>query len=229
MNKSNKQGAFLRRREKRVLVVGDIHAPFELDGYLSFLKSTAKEWNVTDVVFIGDVIDNHYSSYHESEPQTMGADEELLQAAQHLKPFYKAFPKAYVTIGNHDRIVARKAKTAGLSQIWLRDYSDVLDTPGWTFVENITIDGVLYTHGEGGTARTRMKKELKSVVQGHLHTQAYIDYQVESDYKIFGMQVGCGIDRKSFAMAYGKDYGKPSISCGVILGGHTPNLITANL
>jgi hypothetical protein len=29
-------------------------------------------------------------------------------------------------------------------------------------------------HGEGGTAKNRMKSELRSQVQGHLHTQLYV-------------------------------------------------------
>ena len=71
--------------------------------------------------------------------------------------------------------------------------------------------------GEGGTARSKMKAELQSVVQGHLHSQAYTDHLVGSNFKIFGMQVGCGIDRRSYAMAYAKAGKKPAIGCGIIL------------
>ena len=78
---------------------------------------------------------------------------------------------------------------------------------------------MLYIHGEGGTARTKMKKELHSVVQGHLHTQGYIEWVVGSRFKIFGMQVGCGINKYSYAMAYGKNFPKPFISCAVVLNG----------
>lgn len=39
------------------------------------------------------------------------------------------------------------------------------------------------------------------------------------------MQVGCGIDRNSYAMAYGKNFPKPFISCAVVLNdGKTPIL-----
>jgi hypothetical protein len=31
------------------------------------------------------------------------------------------------------------------------------------------------------------------------------------------MQVGCGVDDKSYAMAYGKNHPKSAISCGVVL------------
>ena len=48
-----------------VLVIGDLHEPFCLDGYLDFCIEQQKKWNCDKVIFIGDVIDNHYASYHE--------------------------------------------------------------------------------------------------------------------------------------------------------------------
>ena len=66
----------LKHRDKsieNVLVIGDIHAPFELGkGYLQFCKDTYKEYNCNRVVFIGDIIDNHYSSYHETDADGLG-------------------------------------------------------------------------------------------------------------------------------------------------------------
>lgn len=209
--------ANLKSKENRVLVIGDLHEPFCLDKYFEHCKKIYQKWNCNQVVFIGDVIDSHYSSFHETDPDGLGGGEELNLAIKRLSKWVKAFPKAYVTSGNHDRIISRKAFSGGIPKKWIREYNEVLEAPSWQFVESIVIDDVLYQHGEGGTARTKMKKELHSVVQGHLHIQGYIDYQVGRNYKIFGMQVGCGIDKDSYAMAYGRNYGKPFISCGVIL------------
>ena len=86
----------------------------------------------------------------------------------------------------------------------------MLETPGWTFTESLEIDNVLYVHGEGGTARTRCKLDMQSVVQGHLHTQAYVEYQVGRKSRVFGMQVGCGINHETYAMAYAKAGKKPA-------------------
>jgi len=213
-----------------VLVIGDLHEPFCLDGYLEFCREKQEEYKCGTVVFIGDVIDNHYSSYHETDPDGYSAGEELDRAINKIANWYKIFPKAYVCIGNHDRIIARKAFSAGVSKRWVREYSEVLETPGWKFIEEIELNGVTYIHGEGGTARTKMKKELQPVVQGHLHSQGYIEYIVGKNYRIFGMQVGCGIDRNAFAMAYGKAGPKPVISCGVVLNkGSLPILLPMNL
>jgi len=164
-----------------------------------------------------NVIDNHYSSYHESDPDGYGAGEELDRAIDMIADWYHTFPKATVIIGNHDRLVYRKAYSSGVSKKWIREYKEVLNTSGWDFVENIEFHGINFNHGEGGTARNRIKSELQSQVQGHLHTQLYNDFLVGANFIVFGMQVGCGIDIKSYAMAYGKHYKKPAIGCGVVL------------
>ena len=69
------------------------------------------------VVFIGDLIDNHFASYHETDPNGMGADDELQSAIIRLAPYYKAFSEAHVTIGNHDRMVFRKSMSSGVPKL----------------------------------------------------------------------------------------------------------------
>ena len=91
----------------------------------------------------------------------------------------------------------------------------------WNWVEQVVYDNVQYVHGEGGTARTKSKNDMMSTVQGHIHTQAYVEWNVGKRFKIFGMQVGCGIDSKSYAAAYAKNFKKQAIGCGVVIGGHT--------
>ena len=215
--------------KKNVLVIGDLHEPFCLDNYLSHCIETYNKYKCNEVVFIGDIIDNHASSYHETDPDGHSAGQELKMAIQRIKQWYQAFPKATVIIGNHDRLIMRKAYSSGLSKMWIKDYAEVLGTPGWNFTESIEIDDVLYIHGEGGTARARVRRDLQSIVQGHLHSQAYIDWCVGAKFKLFGMQIGCGIDHKSYAMAYGKEGPKPAIACGVVLQGEVPINIMMNL
>jgi hypothetical protein len=184
---------------------------------MAFCREQQEIHNCGTVIFIGDIADNHYSSFHESDPDGFGAGEELERTVFKLKQWYYTFPIATVIIGNHDRLVYRKAFSAGVSKKWIRDYKDVLEVPNWDFVENIEIHNINFNHGEGGTAKNRMKSELQSQVQGHLHTQLYAEYAVGANFIVFGMQVGCGIDIKSYAMAYGKHYKKPAIGCGVVL------------
>ena len=202
-----------------VLVVGDIHEPFSLKEYLKFCKKTYKEFDCNKVVFVGDIIDNHYSSYHETDADGMGGADELDLAINKIEKWYKAFPEATVLIGNHDRIIMRKAQTGAIPTKWIKAYKEVLNTPKWWFTDRVVIDDVQYMHGEVGTARTKAKSDMMSTVQGHLHTQAYCEYFVGANYKIFALQVGCGIDHDSYAMGYAKRGKKPAIGCAVVIDG----------
>lgn len=205
----------------RVLVIGDPHEPFCLEGYFELCKKVYKDFNCNKVVFIGDIIDSHYSSFHSTDPDGMSAKDELNLSIKKLRKWHKAFPKATVIIGNHDRIVARKALANGISAKWIKEYKDVLEVPTWNFKTDETIDNVLYVHGEGATAFTKAKTLFQSVVAGHTHTKCYIEYM----NNVFGMQVGCGVDKDSYAMAYAKNYAPPQIACGVVLDGKLPILI----
>ena len=210
----------LTRDERRILVIGDLHAPFTHKQYLQHCIDTFRRYNCNQVVFIGDIIDNHYASYHESDPDGMGGGQELEVAIQVVKEWAEAFPVADVCIGNHDRIVMRKAFSGAIPKAWIKSYNEVLGT-GWNWVESVVYDHVLYEHGEGGQAKTKAKNNLMSSVCGHTHTAAYCEWFVGKRYRIFGMQVGCGIDPDSYAAAYAKNFKRPALGCGVVIGGHT--------
>ena len=57
--KGNKKKAFenLTKKENRILVIGDLHEPFGIDGYLKFCKETYQKHNCNKVIFIGDLND----------------------------------------------------------------------------------------------------------------------------------------------------------------------------
>lgn len=207
------------KKQNRVLIIGDLHEPFCLDEYLQHCIDTYENYNCNKVVFIGDVIDNHYSSYHESDPDGYGAGEELERAIDRLKRWYKAFPEAHVTIGNHDRLIRRKAFSGGIPKAWIKEYSEVLNTPNWKFVDRVVIDNVQYIHGESGKAIKKAKDDMMSTAQGHRHTELGVEYSVGVNFKVFGLSVGCGINHETYAMAYGKNFKKPAIGCGVVFDG----------
>jgi len=219
--KGNVKKAYLNiiKKENRILVIGDIHEPFSLKEYMKFCKETYEKYNCNKVVFSGDIIDNHYSSYHETDADGLGGLDELELAIRKISNWYKLFPIADVIIGNHDRIIMRKAQTSNIPTKWIREYKEVLNTPNWNFTDRVVYDEVQFIHGEGGTASTKCRADMMSTVQGHLHTQCYVQHFVGQNYKIFGMQVGCGIDHDSYAMGYAKRGKKPAIACGVVING----------
>ena len=212
----------LTSQENRILVIGDLHEPFCLEGYLRFCKETYAQYNCNKVVFIGDIIDSHYSSYHETDADGLGGGDELELAISKLKRWYKAFPDADVTLGNHDRIIIRKAQSSNIPSKWIKSIGEVLETPNWNFVTDVYYDEVRYVHGDkSGKARMAAKRDMVSTVSGHYHTDFYCEWMFGKTRAIFGMAVGCGIDSKSYAMGYMQGGKKEAIGCGIVVGGHT--------
>ena len=210
------------RGENR-LVIPDIHAPFTKKGFLEHCVKAYHDYHCTKVTYIGDVIDNHYSSAYTADPDGLSAKDETDLAIEVVQPWFNAFPEAEICIGNHDLRIRRQAFEAGISEKWIKDYSDVMQTPGWVWADDWDHFDVRYTHGDGpggalNGAFQRMLYWDMSVVQGHWHTSAYTRWKVSEKNRFFAHQMGCGIDRDAYAMAYGaKSQKKLVISCSVIL------------
>lgn len=207
---------------KNVLVIGDTHLPFCHKKYLSFCKRLYKELDCDEVVHIGDLVDNHAISYHEHDPNGWSPEHEMQQVDRVLKDWFKAFPVVKLCLGNHDRLPDRKGKTVGLPRRCFRSFRDMWQLPnGWTDDFQFIIGDVLYTHGTGYSGKyahiqAAFDNRMSTVI-GHSHSVAGVEYIANEREKIFGMNVGCGIDVKSYAFEYGKGFRrKPILSAGVV-------------
>jgi len=234
----NEYRKLLRDEAKGTVVgiIGDTHLPFEHKDYLQFCIDTFKANGVNKVVHIGDLIDNHSLSFHDSETQLKGAHGERLDAKEKLKPWFEAFPEVTVIHGNHDKIPARQLKKIGLDpETYLRPLSEVYEFPeSWTEVERITVDNVLYHHGETACGvngfRKDSQKRMCNTVTGHAHGNLGVSYTACEHRLVWGMAVGCGIDNKSMAFAYGKNFpNKPIVGCGVVFNGRNPQVFAMDL
>lgn len=218
---------------KNTLIIGDLHEPFTVKGAIEFCLEQQKKFNCGTVVFSGDIVDQHSISYHEKNPDGMSQRDEHDASLQKLSEWYKAFPEARITLGNHDLLIYRKMQSAGLSTRYLKDWNSIFNAPkGWKFEYDFIENNVRYTHGgSGGDALKMAINSRISTVQGHLHSQCYVQYAVSMKDAIFGMQVGCMIDYKAYAFEYSKPFPKkPVISCGVILdNGRVPFNVLMNL
>ena len=222
----------------RVLVIGDCHIPFERFDYLEFCQRIYKEFDCNVVVHVGDLVDNHAISYHEHDPDGSSPADEMERADKALKEWFKVFPKVLLCKGNHDRMVDRKAKTVGLPSRAFRAFREIWNLPrGWKDDFRHEIDGVQYLHGEGYSGdlahlKAAYDNRMPTVI-GHLHSVCGIDYSANERDCIWGMSVGCGVDRDSYAMAYGKTHKrKPILACGLVeytKHGANPRLFTMDL
>jgi predicted phosphodiesterase len=205
-----------------VMTIADMHLPFIHRNYLRFCKRIKKAYKPKYIVQVGDLVDNHAMSYHEHDPNGWSPADEMRQADKHLKKWFKAFPEVKLCRGNHDRLIDRKGKTVGLPERAFKNFRDIWNLPdGWEDDFQFEIGGVLYFHGEGFSGKyghvTAAYDKRQSVVMGHLHSTAGVEYIANEKDIIFGMAVGCGIDRHSYAMAYGKSFRrKPILGCGMV-------------
>ena len=209
--------------KKNVLVIGDTHEPFCHPLYKNFCYEVANKFQCAEVVHIGDEVDNHAISYHESKPDghSAGREADLAQAAMYK--WYKTFPNVKVCIGNHSALHKRKAQTSGLPDRFIKSYEQAWDAPkGWKWALEWEIDGVLYTHGTGSSGQAgainRARDARQSTVIGHIHSFGGVLYSSSDKDMIFGMNVGCGIDIDAYAMEYSRPFPKrPTLGCGVVL------------
>lgn len=209
----------------RVLVIGDLHCPATHPDYMGFVKKVAKKYKTNRTVFIGDVVDHASISFHKKNPEHPSAMEEYRQATEGVKSWYRAYPKAEVMIGNHDERVFRLSADVGIPDHYIKPYNDLYGTKGWKWVRNTVIDGVYYYHGIGASGQYpafhAAKLRLQSVIIGHYHSVAGINWQVGPTSRLFGMNVGSGVDRNHPLMNYGSHFlKKPVVSCGVVIDGH---------
>lgn len=216
-----KRCALLHR--DHVLVVGDTHLPFEHPGYLDFCLSVQRRVKCGTVVHVGDLVDCHSFSYkHDADPKGKSPSDEIEAAREHLAPWFKAFPRLFLCYGNHDRRPDMKAKHSHLPDDVMKPFRQIWGLPdGWKDDFSWEIDGVRYTHGTGLTgdfAHIKAAQQCRqSTVIGHTHSVGAIHYLVSEKDRIFGMNVGCGIDRKTYAFEYGRDFNKkPVLGCGVV-------------
>lgn len=218
-----------------VLVIGDTHFPFHHKDYLDFCIRVAGEFDCKTVVHIGDEVDNHAISFHNSDPDGLSAGMEADAAQRELERWYEVFPSVTVIVGNHGALPYRQAFANGIPRRFIKTYEEIWRAPrGWKWVHSAVIDGVLYEHGIGSSGKNaalnRAIDNRMSTVIGHVHAWGGVQYTSNVDSTIFGLNVGCGIDVNSYAMAYGKPFTKkPTLGCGVVLhGGKTGIFVPMN-
>jgi len=209
-------------------VIGDTHCPGMKEGYIDFLKETFKSWGVNRVVHIGDLVDWNSISYHEKHPSNSNASTEEEEAKKQVQQLVKAFPDVDWLIGNHDDLPNRKAVSSGLPVSVLKNYLKLWGGIPWRMhprYYKLMIDGVLYCHGDtspGGehAAIKHAKLNFKSTVLGHNHSNGGVSYYANEKFRVFGMDVGCGVDADLLQFEYGRKFPrKPILGCGIVIDG----------
>jgi len=215
----------LSKGKNNVLVIPDLQIPFEHKDALAFIKAVAEDIEVTEVVCIGDEVDQMALSRFDPDPEADGAGPELRKAIRTMKKWYDAFPEVKVCTSNHTGRIQKKAFYAGIPEAYMRPVNEWMEAPdGWDWQDAHVIDGVRYEHGDaqGGmyAARNLAIRNRQSTVIGHHHSHGGVLYVANNNEMIFGMNVGCLIDIHSIAFKYARlSAFKPTLGCGVVIDG----------
>lgn len=212
---------------KKVLAIGDLHMPYHHKDSFAFLRALKKKYKGFDlVVNMGDELDQHAISMHDSNPDLPSAGDELRLAKTYVKELEGIFPDMTLLDSNHSSLVYRRALKYGLPQAYLKHYNEFLDVgKGWKWVDDLTIslnDGsrCFFTHGMSANCLQIAQKMGMHAVQGHYHSKASIQYYSNPDNLNWAMQTGCLTNQQSLAFGYSKNFKDRFImSSAVIIDG----------
>lgn len=215
----------MKKSDKRILVISDLHIPYHHRDAFKFLAAIKKKFNPTRIINIGDEVDNHAISFHDSDPDLMSAGDELKAAQKACAQLKKIFPKMDLVHSNHGSLLYRRGKAGGIPKWMLRDYQDVLEVGSdWEWFEEIHVglgkQDIFFRHQFKANILKAAEEYGCCVVQGHYHSKFEIAYTSSPRALNWGMSVGCLIDKKVLAFAYNKTQTKrPVLGIGLIEDG----------
>jgi hypothetical protein len=208
----------------KILVISDLHEPYSHPDSYDFLDAVRKKYKPNRVICIGDEVDHHALSFHDSDSDLPSAGDELEMAIERLSELYDMFPKVDVIDSNHGSMSLRKAKHHGIPIKYLKSIEEVLEAPdGWKWHRDLKIklpngQVVYFHHGLKKNCLAVAQQMGMNVVQGHYHTEFNIQYSSSPSQLIWSMQVGCLVDDDSLAFAYNRtNLGRPIIGIGMII------------
>ena len=219
------------KKYNKVFVIGDLHIPYHHRSSFAFLKAVKEKYKPDLVINIGDELDQHAISMHDSNPDLPSAGDELKTSKTYIKELEKIFPKMILIHSNHSSLVYRRALKYGLPREYLRSYNEFLGVgKDWQWIDDLTItlsddSRCFFTHGMSADVLKLAMQMGKHCVQGHYHSKFSIGYFSNPDELIWGMQVGCLTSQSSMAFDYAKNFKNRFImGSGMIIDGQ-PKLI----
>ena len=195
-----------------VLVISDLHAPWQHPDALEFLFSIKKKIKPDFVLNVGDECDAHALSMHDSDPDLPSAGDELKMAKKVIHDLEKIFPEMTLLHSNHSSLIYRRALKHGMPRAYLKHYNEFLEVgPGWQWVDDINFkvsDGseVFATHGISADGLKLAMQYGKNVIQGHFHSKFNIQYFSNPDNLIWSMSCGCLTKQSSLAFQYARNF-----------------------
>ena len=204
--------------------ISDLHAPYMHKDSLDFIKRIKKVYSLEKWICLGDEVDKHGLSFHDSDPDLHSAGHELMEATYFLQDLAKIVPTLDLVDSNHGSLILRKALSNGIPRAYIKEYNDIYGVPDtWKWHSDLTIklsngQHVYIHHGKSADVFKLSQAQSMCAIQGHYHEKFNIHYWGNSLGLYWGMQTGCLVDPKSLAFAYNKNNLKrPIIGTGVVI------------
>lgn len=208
----------------RILVISDMHIPYHHPDALEFLQHLKDKHKPTRVICMGDELDKHALSYHDSDPDLSSAGDELRKSIPITKELEAMFPVMDILDSNHGSLVWRKAKTHGIPRHYIKSYNDVLGVSrDWVWHNDLTVklpngSNCYFHHGKTNDVIKLSQQMGMNCVQGHYHESFKVDYWGNPTGLFWGMQTACLINDKSYAFSYNNvNIKRPIIGTGLII------------
>jgi hypothetical protein len=216
-------------RGERYLIISDLQIPFEAHQALPFCREVQKTLKIpaANVLCVGDETDGYHGGDWPKDPDAhLSAVDELREAKERLKDWYRAFPRMKLAVSNHMLRWSRKAFNAQIPSQILKPWADIIEAPAtWIWKERWDIPtrhpfSIIHGMGYSGMNGHRQAALTlgRSVAIGHLHSHGGIAQVRTETQTLWGMNVGCLIDVDAFAFKYGKySKDKPTLGVGAVV------------
>ena len=208
----------------RILLISDMHIPYHHKDTLAFLQHLKDKHNPTRVICLGDELDKHALSFHDSDPDLPSAGDELRLALPAIAKLKEMFPVMDILESNHGSLVYRKAHAHGIPRHYLKSYNDVLGVDdNWKWHYDLTIElpngnKCYFHHGKSANVSKTSQTMSMCAVQGHYHETFKVEYWGNPNGLYWGLQAGCLINDKAYAFNYNNcNLKRPIIGTAMII------------
>lgn len=199
------------KRYNKILVIGDVHTPFQDDDLLEQIHDFNRKFKADLVLATGDMLDQKAFGVYPKSPKDDSPALEFEKATKACIQIGKMFPKMTILNSNHDRRYLKRISEAGIPSKMVKTLKELIPNEGWTWhlgPDPLVINNsIACVHGDELQGRPILKAEKLgyNLIQGHTH-QASIQYSQTFDKKLWALDAGCVVDAKSAAFDYASGY-----------------------
>lgn len=201
--------------DQRILIISDLHFPYAHQDWHPFLKAIKEQYKPEIIISVGDEVDGHSVSFHNSESSLFNPDAELEKAIEEIHHLRDLFPKMYLCESNHGSLIYRRVKAENIPIRHIVPLDQLYETPNWSWHHEIMLETdcgfTTIVHGKTGGYNKLSNDQGCNAIQGHYHSKFELTWSQSSMGARYNMIVSCLIDQESMAYNYGKNFSKKPI------------------